>query len=110
MTGRVFSDILVAKNSELRPLRAGAGHELLSTPPTISPNSPNNPTNPDSPIYDPSLGLDPQPVNVWHRFDALGNRDNYIDSEMYDFLAGIQGYIGPAEVEFGARWTKQQGL
>ncbi|WP_223786574.1 TonB-dependent receptor plug domain-containing protein [Marinicella meishanensis] len=76
---------------------------FFSTPLTV--NSPNNPTNPNSPLYDPSLGLDPQPVNWWHRFDALGNRDNTVTNQVLDFLVGTTGQIGNAEVEFGLRHT-----
>jgi iron complex outermembrane receptor protein len=75
----------------------------FSVPLTAS--SPNNPTNPNSPLYDPSLGLDPQPVNWWHRFDALGNRDSTVTTQQLDFLVGTTGQIGNAEVEFGLRHT-----
>lgn len=71
----------------------------------LSATSPNNPTNPNSPLYDPSLGLAPQPVNWWHRFDALGNRDSTVTTQQQDMLLGVIGTIGNAEVEFGARHT-----
>ncbi len=71
----------------------------------LSANSPNNPTNPNSPLYDPSLGLDPQAVNWWHRFDALGARDGTVTAQQLDFLIGTTGQIGNAEVEFGVRRT-----
>jgi iron complex outermembrane recepter protein len=103
---RVFSDIWVAKTRSFGRYAPVPDSSFFNTP--ITPSSPNNPTNPDSPLYDPSLGLDPQPVNVWHRFDALGNRDSYVDSEMYDLLVGTQGYFGPVEVEAGARWTRNK--
>ncbi|KAA3640249.1 MAG: TonB-dependent receptor, partial [Proteobacteria bacterium] len=75
----------------------------FSTP--LTANSPNNPTNPNSPLYDPTLGLAPQPVNWWHRFDALGNRDGTVTSQQLDFLIGTTGQVGNAEVEFGIRHT-----
>jgi iron complex outermembrane receptor protein len=75
----------------------------FSTPLTV--NSPNNPTNPNSPLYDPSLGLEPQTVNWWHRFDALGNRDGVDTTQQLDFLIGTTGQVGTAEVEFGLRHT-----
>ena len=75
----------------------------FSTP--LTANSPNNPTNPSSPLYDPSLGLDPQSVNWWHRFDALGNRDGTVTTQQLDFLVGTTGQVGNAEVEFGLRHT-----
>ncbi|WP_223788727.1 TonB-dependent receptor plug domain-containing protein [Marinicella meishanensis] len=76
---------------------------FFSTP--LTANSPNNPTNPNSGLYDPSLGLDPQAVNWWHRFDALGNRDDTVTNQVLDFLVGTTGQIGNAEVEFGLRHT-----
>jgi len=112
----VFSDIMFTKSKSFGRYAPVPDSTYFGAPATaapfggvpLTPESPNNPTNPDSPLYDPSLGLDPQPVNIWHRFDALGNRDNFIDSEMYDLLAGIRGEVGPAEVEAGARWTRNK--
>ncbi len=74
-----------------------------STP--LSSNSPNNPTNPDSPLYDPSLGLEPQTVNWWHRFDTLGNRDTTVQTQWLDLLLSVSGNIGKVETEFGIRHT-----
>ena len=103
---RVFADTWVAKTRSFGRYAPVPDSSFFNAP--ITPNSPNNPTNPDSPMFDPSLGLDPQNVNIWHRFDALGNRDSFIDSEMYDLLVGMNGFVGPAEVEFGARWTRNK--
>ncbi|TVQ34265.1 MAG: TonB-dependent receptor [Wenzhouxiangella sp.] len=103
---RVFADTWVAKTRSFGRYAPVPDSSFFNTP--ITPNSPNNPTNPDSPMFDPSLGLDPQNVNIWHRFDALGNRDSFIDSELYDLLVGVQGFVGPAEVEVGARWTRNK--
>jgi len=75
----------------------------FSTP--LTANSPNNPTNPNGNVYDPSLGLDPQSVNWWHRFDALGNRDGEVTNTMTDLLLGTTGQINDVEVEFGVRHT-----
>lgn len=71
----------------------------------LSPTSPNNPTNPNSPLYDPSLGLAPQPIDWWHRFDAVGPRDSRVSTQLTDILIGAEGVIGNAEVEFGVRHT-----
>lgn len=71
----------------------------------LTPTSPNNPTNPASPLYDPSLGLDPQPMDWWHRFDAVGPRDSTVGTDLSDVLIGTTGTIGNAEVEFGVRNT-----
>jgi iron complex outermembrane receptor protein len=75
----------------------------FSTPLTSS--SPNNPTNPNSPLYDPSLDLEPQAVNWWHRFDALGNRDRNVKSQLLDMRINVLGQIGSADVELGIRHT-----
>lgn len=69
----------------------------------LSVDSPNNPGNPNGYVYDPNF--DPQPVNWWHRFDALGNRDSTVENEMLDATFGATGYIGTAEVDFGIRRT-----
>jgi iron complex outermembrane receptor protein len=71
----------------------------------LTPTSPNNPTNPASPLYDPSLGLEPQPMDWWHRFDAVGPRDSTVGTTLTDMLLGTVGVIGNAEVEFGVRHT-----
>ncbi|AOE49051.1 TonB-dependent receptor [Kangiella sediminilitoris] len=76
---------------------------FFSTP--LSADSPNNPTNPNGNVYDPNLGLAQQEVNWWHRFDALGNRDNTITNNMTDVLFGTTGYIGNVEVDVGYRRT-----
>ncbi|MCX7544120.1 TonB-dependent receptor plug domain-containing protein [Marinicella gelatinilytica] len=72
---------------------------------SITPTSPNNPTNPNSPLYNPDLGLAPQPVDWWHRFDAVGPRDSTVGTSLTDVVLGTLGTIGNAEVEFGIRNT-----
>lgn len=112
----LYSDIMIAKTKSFGRYAAVPDSTYFGSPQTappgggvpLTPDSPNNPTNPESPMYDPDLGLDPQPVNIWHRFSSLGNRDNNIDSEMYDLLAGVSGWVGPAELDFGARWTRNK--
>lgn len=79
---------------------------FFSTP--LTANSPNNPTNPNGNVYNPDLGLDPQAVNWWHRFDALGNRDSTVTNELLDLLIGTTGQVGTSEVEFGIRKTKNR--
>lgn len=53
------------------------------------------PTNP--------LGFD---IYVYHRYAALGNRDNITDGNVYDALVGFQGSFGPVEMDFGARYNE----
>ena len=71
----------------------------------LSASSPNNPTNPVSPLYDPSLGLTPQSVNWWHRFDSLGNRDTTATTQLLDVHLAGQGRIGAADLNIGFRHT-----
>jgi len=74
---------------------------LLGTP--LSINSPNNPTNPNSPIYDPNSGLNPQVVNWWHRFDALGNRETTVQNQQQDFKLELDGDWAGIDWQFGIR-------
>lgn len=72
----------------------------------LSVNSPNNPTNPNSPLYDPNLGVDPTPVDWFHRFAALGNRDSYVTTLLTDIQVGISGTFNQMfDVDFGIRHT-----
>lgn len=56
----------------------------------IDATSPNNP-------------LPGQPVNLYHRFAAAGNRDNSTDNNYYNFNVGAQGVIGNVDIDFGVR-------
>jgi iron complex outermembrane receptor protein len=71
----------------------------------LSVDSPNNPTNPNSPLFDPSLGLAPQAVNWWHRFDALGNRDTTIQTQLLDMHLSLAGKLGRFDFSSGIRHT-----
>lgn len=100
----LWSNISVAKTSTFgryAPAAATSAASFGGSGVLIPVDSPNNPTNPDSPLYDPNSGFEPQPVNWWHRFDALGNRDNTTETENTTFQVGVTGQIGRAEVEFG---------
>jgi len=110
----VYSDILYARSESFGryapvpdtsdPVFGGFG--------PLSVDSPNNPTNPASPAFDPAftaqVGGAPIPVNWWHRFDALGNRDDTAGTEVTDLLVGAQGMVGNVEVDFGWRDTDNQ--
>ena len=81
---------------------------LNDTNRVISPDSPNNPTNPDGWAYDPrTADADgnpaPRAVSYWHRFAALGNRDNNLTVTTNDFLVGATGLVGNVELDFGVR-------
>ncbi|MDX1459719.1 MAG: TonB-dependent receptor [Xanthomonadales bacterium] len=68
----------------------------------VPPDSLNNPTNPSSPLHDPAFGP-PAPVHWWHRFDAMGNRDNTYVSEWTQLALGMQGQVGRFNLDFGVR-------
>ncbi|MGD8358187.1 MAG: TonB-dependent receptor [Lysobacterales bacterium] len=70
----------------------------------IPPDSPNNPTNPVSALYDPAFGPN-MPVNYWHVFAGLGNYNTSIETAMRDFQAGMTGWLGRVELDFGIRFT-----
>lgn len=73
----------------------------------IAADSPNNPTNPDSPMWDgvSTVGI---PMSWWHRFDALGNRDTFVDNELVDLQTGVTGSVNDIELDFGLRITKNR--
>lgn len=81
---------------------------LNDTNRTISADSPNNPTNPNGNVYDPrTADADGNPqareVDYWHRFAALGNRDNNVEMKVNDLLVGAQAMIGMFDIDFGVR-------
>lgn len=99
----VFSDITVTRTDSFGRYAPVPDSNYFTRVGT-SVNSPNNPTNPDSPAYDPSFGP-PQEIYWWHRFDALGNRDNDVETRMDDILIGAKGWVGNVELEGGFRHT-----
>ncbi|MGV6851423.1 MAG: TonB-dependent receptor [bacterium] len=100
---QVWSTASISKSNSFGRYAPVPDSSYFSVP--LSPNSPNNPTNPNGNVYDPTLGLDPQTVNWWHRFDALGNRDSFVDNELVDLQVGTNGTIGEVLVEAGLRRT-----
>lgn len=98
----VFMDVNVNKTDSFGRYAPVPDSSFFAQP--VSASSPNNPTNPTG-YFAGNTVLTPQPVNVWHRFDALGNRDNTINTEVADALLGTSGMIGMAEVEVGYRRT-----
>lgn len=55
----------------------------------LPPNTANNPLDVTAVLY--------------HRFAALGPRDNTIEGNAYDWLVGAQGQLGAFDLDFGAR-------
>jgi iron complex outermembrane receptor protein len=68
----------------------------------LSATSPNNIAS----QVDPTLAG--KSVTLRHRFEAAGNRDTSINSNIYDMLLGTQGQIGNVSVDAGLRWTDYQ--
>lgn len=87
---------------------------------TTPEDSYNNPTNPNAWMYDPrnpnSVAYDPDQVGpnrevyFFHRFAAMGNRDNTTTNNAKDFLLGFNGFIGDQEVEFGWRRVRNNSV
>lgn len=48
------------------------------------------------------------PVNLYHRFAAAGNRDNFTDNNYYNVLLGAQGTLGSVDIDFGLRRSDSQ--
>ena len=76
----------------------------------IAADSPNNPTNPNSPLYD-QAAFDAGPggqrrVAVFHRFAALGTRDNQVDNYANDVMVGLEGNVNDIDIDFGIRKAK----
>lgn len=111
----LYSDIMYARSESFGryapapdtsdPIFGGFG--------AVSVDSPNNPTNPASPAFDPAFLAqlpdgEPVPVHWWHRFDALGNRDDTTGTEVADLLVGATGTVGNFDIDFGWRDTSNQ--
>jgi iron complex outermembrane recepter protein len=78
--------------------------------PRVNSGDPNHPAtiggnNPDAADYQQYAGED---LFFYHRFAALGPRDAFIDSHIYDLDLGMQGRAGNFDVEFGARYTESK--
>ncbi|MCK7592805.1 TonB-dependent receptor plug domain-containing protein [Pseudomarimonas salicorniae] len=62
----------------------------------IPPNTPNNPSS--------------SPMFLRHRFDSLGNRDNFVDAHVYDVLFGFNGRMGSVDLDFGIRSSESKSI
>ena len=91
-------------------------YDGLATP-LDSYNNPTNPNawmydanNPNAVAYDPAIAGDNREVVIFHRFAAMGNRDNTINNENVDFLLGAEGRVGEFDVDFGLRRVRNTTL
>jgi iron complex outermembrane receptor protein len=66
----------------------------------IAAGSPNNPTTGSG---------DEQPVYLWHRFAAAGNRDSAVESTVASALVGAQGRVADRfDVDVGVAYTRSK--
>ncbi|MFD2631273.1 TonB-dependent receptor [Idiomarina piscisalsi] len=80
----------------------------------ISPDSPNHPGNLNG--YNPNAsdpyyqGIADQTLSLYHRFDALGPRDNNVENTTTSFDGGFKGMIGDVGLDFGARYVTSRAI
>ena len=78
--------------------------------------SPNHPgTAPENgglnPNYDPFYaGYADQDLYLYHRFAALGARDNFLENTTYNFMGGFQGTAGIFDLDFGMRYVESRAV
>lgn len=82
----------------------------------LEPGSPNHPgtapadggLNPNYDAYYAQFAN--ETLSLYHRFAALGPRDNSTENTTTDFNAGFEGSIGEVTVDFGARYVKSRAM
>ncbi|WP_214000256.1 TonB-dependent receptor [Arsukibacterium sp.] len=114
----VYANASVAKTTSFgryAPAPDSNGFYAGLATPVDSYNNPTNPdawmydaNNPNAVAYDQTLVGPNVPVFFYHRFAAMGNRDNTIDNENVDFLIGSMGRVGEIDIDFGARRVRNQ--
>ncbi|PCJ46616.1 MAG: TonB-dependent receptor [Gammaproteobacteria bacterium] len=99
----VWTNATISKSSSFGRYAPVPDSSYFST--ALPGDSVNNPTNPNGNVWN---GIDTVgvPVHWWHRFDALGNRDNNVDNELSDLQTGIIGTVNDIDLDFGIRITK----
>lgn len=81
--------------------------------PAGSPNHPgtapeNGGLNPNYDAYYAQFAN--QDLSLYHRFAALGPRDNKVENNTTDFAGGFEGMIGDVSVDFGVRHVKSRAI
>ncbi len=51
-----------------------------------------------------------QDLLLYHRFAALGPRDNHVENTTYAFNAGVEGRIGDIDIDVGARYVDSRAV
>ena len=114
----VYANASVAKTNSFGRYAPAPDSNIFYSGLATPVDSYNNPTNPDAWMYDANnpnavaydaaeVGAN-QEVFFYHRFAAMGNRDNTIDNENIDFLLGAEGRVGEIDIDFGARRVRNQ--
>lgn len=49
-------------------------------------------------------------LSLYHRFAALGPRDNSVENSTMDFAGGFEGMIGDVSLDFGARYVNARAI
>ena len=90
----------------------------------ITPDSPNHPGNPNGynpnasdPYYADMWSQDPvtgeitgETLSLYHRFAALGPRDNNVENTTTNFAGGFEGMIGNVGLDFGVRYVTSRAI
>ncbi|KKO47386.1 TonB-dependent receptor [Arsukibacterium ikkense] len=116
----VYANASVAKTSSFGRYAPAPDSNIFYSGLATPADGYNNPTNPNAWMYDANnpnrVAYDPafvganEEVFFYHRFAAMGNRDNTIDNENVDFLVGASGRIAEIDVDFGARRVRNQTI
>ncbi|MEH8021848.1 TonB-dependent receptor [Rheinheimera metallidurans] len=83
---------------------------------TIEAGSPNHPgTAPADGGFNPNYDAfyaqyANEDLSLYHRFAALGPRDNHVENTTTDFTAGFEGTIGEVSLDFGVRYVKSRAI
>ncbi len=101
------STISHAKSSSFGRYAPAPDSSYFSTP--LSASSPNNPSNPNGFYYDAARFPDgAEPINWWHRFAAIGNRDDNFESKLTDIRLAISGTSATMDWDIGLRYSNYE--
>lgn len=63
-----------------------------------------------NPLPDVTVPIATSDILLYHRFAALGERDNNVETTTYNFGGGFEGRIGNVDLDFGARYLESRSL
>ncbi|MEE4304017.1 MAG: TonB-dependent receptor [Wenzhouxiangella sp.] len=66
---------------------------------------------PDFAVLDADSPANPYdyPAVLYHRFQALGPRDNTVESNVHSGLLGFEGRVGGVDLDFGVNYSRYKG-